>query len=162
MILLPGSLKKWQTSREFHSTSTITSASPPTSVSIYSTFPPSHVVLVQSPSCVWFFVPPWAAACQASLSLIISQSLPKFTPKPKLRPNFTGHCVLSHSLNKRHWSRNFPFCLLHYQFFSIWSLSSKLKHWNDICYFLISSIKTLFTAILLLLFPFSYSFYSKT
>ena len=48
------------------------------------------------------------------------------------------------------------FCITN--FFSIWSLSSTLKHWNDICYFLLSSIKTLFTAILLLLFPFSYSF----
>ena len=36
----------------------------------------SHVV--QSPSHVLLFVTPWTAACQASLSLAISQSVPKF------------------------------------------------------------------------------------
>ena len=35
-------------------------------------------VVVQSPSCVRLFVTPWTAAHQASLSLTISQSLPKF------------------------------------------------------------------------------------
>ena len=34
--------------------------------------------IVQSPSHVWFFVTPWTAACQASLSISISWSLPKF------------------------------------------------------------------------------------
>ena len=36
------------------------------------------VALVQSLSCVWLFMTPWTAACQASLSLTISHSLPKF------------------------------------------------------------------------------------
>ena len=36
------------------------------------------VVVVQSLSHVWLFVSPWTAACQASLSLTISQSFPKF------------------------------------------------------------------------------------
>jgi len=35
-------------------------------------------VVVQSPNCVWLFVIPRTAAHQASLSLTISQSLPKF------------------------------------------------------------------------------------
>ena len=35
-------------------------------------------VFVQSLSCVWFFVTPWTAACQASLSFTPSQSLLKF------------------------------------------------------------------------------------
>ena len=34
--------------------------------------------VVQWPSHVWLFVTPWTAACQASLSLTISWSLPKF------------------------------------------------------------------------------------
>ena len=34
-------------------------------------------VVVQSPSGVWLFVTPWTAGAQASLSLIVSQSLPK-------------------------------------------------------------------------------------
>ena len=33
------------------------------------------VVIVQSLGCVWLFVTPWTAACQASLSFTISQSL---------------------------------------------------------------------------------------
>ena len=36
------------------------------------------VVVVQSPSHVWLFTTLWTAARQASLSLTISQSLPKF------------------------------------------------------------------------------------
>ena len=36
------------------------------------------VVIVQSSSRVWLFATPWTAAFQASLSLTISQSLPKF------------------------------------------------------------------------------------
>ena len=38
----------------------------------------TNLVVVQSPSHVWLFVTPWTAACQASLSLTISQSFPKF------------------------------------------------------------------------------------
>ena len=37
------------------------------------------VVIVQSLGRVWLFVTPWTAACQASLSLTVSQSLLKFT-----------------------------------------------------------------------------------
>ena len=37
-----------------------------------------YVVVVQSPSIVQFFLIPWTAACQASSSLTIFQSLPKF------------------------------------------------------------------------------------
>ena len=33
-----------------------------------------HIVVVQSLTCVWLFVTPWTAACQASLSFTISQS----------------------------------------------------------------------------------------
>ena len=40
--------------------------------------PSNSVIVVQSPSCVRLFVTPWTAAPQASLSLTISQSLPKF------------------------------------------------------------------------------------
>ena len=40
--------------------------------------PDIAAVVVQSSSYVWLFVILWAAACQASLFLTISQSLPKF------------------------------------------------------------------------------------
>ena len=35
-------------------------------------------VVIESPSCIWLFETPWTAAHQASLSLTVSQSLPKF------------------------------------------------------------------------------------
>ena len=38
----------------------------------------NKIAVVQSPSCVHLFATPWTAARQASLSLIISQRLPKF------------------------------------------------------------------------------------
>ena len=38
----------------------------------------SFAVIVQSPGHIWLFATPWTAASQASLSLTISQSLPKF------------------------------------------------------------------------------------
>ena len=37
------------------------------------------VLVVQSPSLVWLFVTPWTSACQAPLSLALSQSLLKLT-----------------------------------------------------------------------------------
>ena len=40
------------------------------------------VVIVQSLSCIWFFVTPWIAARQAPLSFTISQSLLKFMVCP--------------------------------------------------------------------------------
>ena len=36
------------------------------------------VVFVQSLSCIWLFVTPWTASCQASQSVTISRSLLKF------------------------------------------------------------------------------------
>ena len=37
-----------------------------------------EAVAVRSPSCVQLFMTPWTAACQGSLSLTVSWSLPKF------------------------------------------------------------------------------------
>ena len=48
---------------------------------------PEDVVIVQLPSHVWFSETPWTAACQASLSLTISQSLPKFTSIASVMPS---------------------------------------------------------------------------
>ena len=53
---------------------------------------PSIVVVVQSPSHVWLFVTPWTAACQTSLSLTISQSLPKFMSIASVMPS--SHLIL--------------------------------------------------------------------
>ena len=47
------------------------------------------VVVVQLPSCVQLFETPWIAACQASLSLTISWSLPKFMFIASMMPSST-------------------------------------------------------------------------
>ena len=48
--------------------------------------------VVQSLSCVCLFVSPWTAACQASLSFIISQSLLRFTAIELMMPS--NHLIL--------------------------------------------------------------------
>ena len=51
-----------------------------------------NVVVVQSPSRVWLFAIPWTAAYQASLSLTISWSLPKFMSIALVMPS--SHLIL--------------------------------------------------------------------
>ena len=46
-----------------------------------------HLGVIQSPSHVQLFVAPWTAAHQASLSLTISQSLPKFMSIASVMPS---------------------------------------------------------------------------
>ena len=47
---------------------------------------------VQSLSCVWLFVTPWTAACQASLSIANSQNLLKFMSIESVMPS--NHLIL--------------------------------------------------------------------
>ena len=56
----------------------------------------SQVVVVQLPSRVRLFATPWTAACQASLSLTNSWSLPKFTSIASVMPS--SHLILCRSL----------------------------------------------------------------
>ena len=51
---------------------------------------------VQSFSCVWHFVTPWTAACQASLSITNSQSLLKLLSSELEMPS--NHLILCHFL----------------------------------------------------------------
>ena len=51
---------------------------------------------VQLFSCVWLFVTPWTTAHQASLSIIISRSLPKPTSIESVMP--PNHLILCHLL----------------------------------------------------------------
>ena len=51
---------------------------------------------VQSLSCVWLFVTPWTAACQASLSITNSWSLTKPMSIESVMPS--NHLILCHSL----------------------------------------------------------------
>ena len=52
----------------------------------------SHSVVVQSLSCVWFFVIPWTTAHQASLSFTISMSLLKLMSIESMMPS--SHLIL--------------------------------------------------------------------
>ena len=54
------------------------------------------VVVVQLPSHAQLFVTPWTAACQASLALIISRSLPKFMSLTLVM--LSRHLILWHPL----------------------------------------------------------------
>ena len=54
------------------------------------------IVVVQSPSRVRLFVTPWTAACKASLSLTISQSLLKLMSIESVMPS--NHLLLCHPL----------------------------------------------------------------
>ena len=54
------------------------------------------LVVVQLPSCVWLFSTPWTAARQASLSLTISWSLPKFMSISLMM--LSSHLILWHPL----------------------------------------------------------------
>ena len=58
--------------------------------------PPTPPVVVQSLSCVQLFVTPWTAACQASLSITISQSLLKLMSIESVMPS--NHLILCHPL----------------------------------------------------------------
>ena len=53
-------------------------------------------LVVQSLSHVWFFETPWTAACKASLSFIISQSLLKFMSIESVTP--PNHLIFCHPL----------------------------------------------------------------
>ena len=54
--------------------------------------PGNSVVVVQSLNCVQLFVTPWAATCQASLSITNSQSLLKLMPIESVMP--FNHLIL--------------------------------------------------------------------
>ena len=56
----------------------------------------NSISLVQSLSCVQLFATPWTAACQASLSITNSQSLPKLISIELVMPS--NHFILCHPL----------------------------------------------------------------
>ena len=63
-------------------------------------------VVVQSPSHVRFFVTPWTAAHQASLSLTISQSLPKFMSIALVM--LSSHLILLTPPSRTYCPQSFP------------------------------------------------------
>ena len=56
------------------------------------------IVVVQLAGCVWFSSTSWTVACQASLSLTISQSFLKFMPIALVMPSNYLNLILCHPL----------------------------------------------------------------
>ena len=63
------------------------------SMRIIITYP--FVVVVQSPNRVRLFAVPWTAACPASMSLTISQSLPEFMFDELIKHSSLSSCLMS-------------------------------------------------------------------
>ena len=84
------------------------------------------VVVVQSLNCVTLFVTPWTAAHQASLSLNISQSLPKFMSMESVMPS--NHlilcCPLLLPLNLSQHQGLFQWVDSSHQWLKFWSFST--------------------------------------
>ena len=78
-------------------------------------------VVVQLPSYVQLFVTPWTAACQASLSLSISWSWPKFMPSHPLTPSYPSALNLT---SIRDFSSELPVCI------RFWSFSLSISLFN--------------------------------
>ena len=88
---------------------------------------------VQSVSCVWLFVTPWTAACQASLFITNSQSLLKLM---SIKLVISNHLILCHSLLLL--PSIFPSCLLfskesvlHIRWPNYWSFSFSISPSNE-------------------------------
>ena len=90
------------------------------------------VVALKFLSCVWLFVTPQTATCQASLSFTISQSLLKLMSIESMMP--CNHIILSHPLlllpsvfpSIRVFSKQFAFCIRWPKYYSF-SISNSLS-----------------------------------
>ena len=92
------------------------------------------VIVVQSLSHIWLFATPWTAACQASLSFTISQSLLKLMSTESVMP--FNHLIRCHPLlllpsifpNIRVFSRELT---LHIRWPKYWSFSFSISPSKD-------------------------------
>ena len=93
-----------------------------------------YVSSVHSFSCVWLFVTPWTAACQASLSKGNNQSLLKFMAIESVMPS--SHLILCRTLlllpsifpNVRVFSNE---SVLHIRWPKYWSFSFNISPFNE-------------------------------
>ena len=104
------------------------------------------IVVVWSPSCVWPSETPWTAARQASLSLTIYQSLPRFMSIASVMPS--SHLILWCSLLLLHKnlpkSKNFISCSLFIGSLESehWLMQSRCSTAIEICWLWFSSSQT--------------------
>ena len=89
---------------------------------------------VQSVSHEWLFATPWTAACQASLSIINSQSLFKFMSIMSVMPS--NYLILCHTILLLPWI--FPSIrvfsselVLHIRWPKYWSFSFSISPFNE-------------------------------
>ena len=93
---------------------------------------------VQSLSCVQLFATPWTAACQASLSITNSQSLPKLMSIELVMPS--NHLILCHpfflspSTFPRVFSNESVLCI-RWPKYRNFSFSIRIEHWTFQCSF---------------------------
>ena len=87
-------------------------------------------VVVQSPSLAQLFETPWSAACQASLSLTTSRSLPKFMSIVLVMPSsYLIWCLLLlTSISTRDFSNE---SAVHIKWPQYWSFSFSISHSNE-------------------------------
>jgi len=100
-----------------------------------------NFVVVQFPSRVQLFATPWTAACQASLSITISWSVPKFMSIESVVPS--NHLILCHRLlllpsifpNIRVFSNESAVCIRCPKYWSCsFSISSSKEYWGLISF----------------------------
>ena len=99
----------------------------------YEKFSVVDISSVQSLSCVRFFVTPWTAACQASLSITNSQSLLKLMSVESVMPSnlliFCRPLLLPSILpNIRVFSNESVLCITWPKY---WSFSFNIGHFNE-------------------------------
>ena len=93
-----------------------------------------HFVVVQSLSHIWLFVTAWTEACQASLSITISQSLLRLMSFKSVMPS--KHLILCHPLlllpsvfpSNRVFSNK---SVLHIRWSKYWSISFSISPSNE-------------------------------
>ena len=107
------------------------------------------VVALKFLSCVWLFVTPQTATCQASLSFTISQSLLKLMSIESMMP--CNHIILSHPLlllpsvfpSIRVFSKQFAFCIRWPKYYSFSISNSLSKEYSGLISFRIDLVWSL-------------------
>ena len=107
------------------------------------------VLVLKLLSCVWLFVTPWTATCQASLSFTISQCLLKLMSIESMMPS--NHLILCHPLlllpsifpSIRVFSKQFAFCIKWPKYWSFSISNSLSKEYSGLVFFRIDLVWSL-------------------
>ena len=108
-----------------------------------------HSSSVQSLSCVWLFVTPWTAACQASLAIASFQSLLKLMSIESVMPS--NHLILCHPLlllpsifpSTRAFSNELVLCIIWPKYWSFSFIISPSNEYSGLIPFRMDSLELL-------------------